>query len=281
VSDGEQPGTAEAAPASAPEATAQVESQTAQPGESSKVESEPSKTTANWDDPSNPWKQKYDGFVGNFKQLKDSHEQTQAQLRQLANEREQERQQQVWARQQAEIAAEEQRLSSIAEQGDGDAALEVVKGNLQQRKTAAQIQMAQQQALQQYQGQVYQTFQRQYFDADVRVAKRNGLSDEDISGVLQSSKNYDDFHDALIQRGIERKMGDVERVVQQKVDAALKAFRESDKATSRGTERNPDVSSGSVPSTLSSVDDVYTAFASDSITRDQYVAALKKFGRRP
>jgi hypothetical protein len=251
VSDQEQPGTAEAAPASALETTsdapASPESQTAQPGETVKVESEQSKPQANWDDPSNPWKQKYDGFVGNFKQLKDSHDQTQAQLRQLAAERENERQQQVWARQQAEIAAEEQRLTSIVEQADGDAALKETSSNLQQRKTATQIQMAQQQALQQYQGQIYQTFQRQYYDADVRVAKRNGLSDEEINGVLQASKGYDDFHDTLIQKGVDKKMGDFDRLVQQKVDAALKAFRESDKATSRGATRNPDTGGGAPP----------------------------------
>ncbi len=250
--DQEQPGTAEAAPASAPETTsdapASPESQTAQPGETATVESEPSKTeTANWDDPTNPWKQRYDGFVGNFKQLKDSHDQTQAQLRQLITEREQERQQQAWYTQQVEIAEQERRLASVVEQQDGDAALKEVAGTLQQRRTAAQIQQAQQQALQQYQGQVYQTFQRQYFDADVRVAKRSGLSDEEINGVLQASKGYDDFHDTLIQRGVDKKMGNVEQLVNQKVDAALKAYRESDKASSRGAERSPDVSGGAPP----------------------------------
>ena len=248
--DQEQPGTAEVTPASAPEATTTpvAESPTVQPGETAKVESEQSKPQAtNWEDPQNPWKQRYDGFIGNFKQVKDRHDQLEAQLRQLAAEREQEYQQREWDRQQAIEAERERTLAAVVEQQDGDAALKEVAGALQQRQTAAQIQFAEQQTLQKYGGQVHQSFQQQYYNADMEVARESGVSEQEIQDILWGSPSYQQFHRAILQRGRDKMVGNVEQLVKQQVDAALKAIRESDRATSRAAEKSPDTGGGAPP----------------------------------
>ena len=245
--DQEQPGTAEATTESAPAATEDTASQSAQQEAPAAVVTEQSAPQTNWDVDDNPWKKKYDGTFGNFKQVTDRANQLESQLRQLAAEREQEYQQREWARQQAIEAERERTLAAVVEQQDGDAALKEVAGALQQRQTAAQIQLAQQQALQQYQGQVHQSFQQQYFNADVEVARESGVTDQEIQDILQDSPNYQQFHRAILQRGRDKMVGNIDQLVDKRVDAALRAFRESDKATSRAAEKSPDTGGGAPP----------------------------------
>lgn len=233
--DGEQVGTAPT-DAGGPEGAPQGAATEAQPEQAAKVESQP--VQVNWDDPNNPWRAKYEGFQGNFKQVKGEADQAKVRLQQL----EYERQQWQAEREQATRTAEQARLQQLI---DGDPVdLQAELKSRMAAETARQeweqvtIPRVQQQAYQQ----VYQQYQQGLVEAMVEA----GLPEDEIRTVARETGN--DFKQFM--KGMVGKVGERAKPKEagpeiSSLQEELKAAREQLKAFQRAGETSPDATPGS------------------------------------
>lgn len=223
----------------------------------------------NWDSDDNPHykeaqrlKDTLAGTQGSHKQLQAELQNLRTQLQQIERDRESERQRQLSEQKRAEI------LREIEEDG----------GPLAQKlKTQLDLQVAQERWQAEHTpriaGQVRQEaeafYRSQYYNGLTQAGEALGLTQAELQQLAQERPAFNEFIAGFIERGVSKRMGDIDKLVEKTVETKLKTLDTDRAATSRASQSSPNTATGK-PAAANDDEALIAHYASNgNVSKDQ------------
>ncbi len=198
----------------------------------------------NWDDEANPHYKEAKRLRDEFAGREGSWKQTQAELRAAKAELQRIQQAQQEEQQRQIALVQREALRKKIEEDDGPLAQELRESlKAQEVREAAERELAPRISQTVYQKARAERDQ-EYFNGMQAAAEAVGLTVDEMNAIGKEKPTFQDFLVGFIERGVAKKMGDLDKLVEKSVEARLKTLDTERAAEARQGQSSPDTSVG-------------------------------------